>query len=322
VLLPIVLFFDSYGQVNLVANPGFETMVHCPSGGAQWDKCQGWNNINLQTGIGPWATPDYFNLCGTNGTKPPFTFAGTCMPQTGNAMMALVLYNVPYPEFREYLSTQLIAPMYPGVTYTLSFWITNGQDVISPWTIRNIGVHFSNAALTQTGWNRINVIPQCEITTNVSGNSWTQYTFTVNPTNTWNFLSIGAFRTDSLNQPVQFYASPPGNAFSYANYFIDEVEVLAPKEIMESIMPLEEAQSFNLYPNPCSAPGLTVELRDIENIKEVYLTNSLGETIYAGDKVSFEKANLKLNIAGLQTGIYILNIRKADKLITCRFIRN
>jgi hypothetical protein len=244
------------------------------------------------------------------------------MPQTGNAMMALVLYNVPYPEFREYLSTQLIAPMYPGVTYTLSFWITNGQDVISPWTIRNIGVHFSNAALTQTGWNRINVIPQCEITTNVSGNSWTQYTFTVNPTNTWNFLSIGAFRTDSLNQPVQFYASPPGNAFSYANYFIDEVEVLAPKEIMESIMPLEEAQSFNLYPNPCSAPGLTVELRDIENIKEVYLTNSLGETIYAGDKVSFEKANLKLNIAGLQTGIYILNIRKADKLITCRFIRN
>ena len=211
---------------NIVPNPSFETTVSCPNGGAGWISCANWNNVNMNVGAGMWGTPDYFHPCGTGLTMPPATFAGTCTAQSGNAFMALVCYNVPYPDYREYLSTQLSCSMTPGNTYTVSFWITNGTGIKSPWTIKNIGVHFSALPLTQTGWGLINVIPQCEVTSQISTTVWTQYTFTINPTATWNYLTIGAFRQDALNSPLQSFPNPGGNPSVYCNYFIDNIQVL------------------------------------------------------------------------------------------------
>ncbi|MBS1635395.1 MAG: gliding motility-associated C-terminal domain-containing protein [Bacteroidetes bacterium] len=182
----------------------------------------------MNTGLGLWGTPDYFNACGTNGTMPPSTFAGTCSAHSGGAMTALVLYNVPYPNYREYLATQLSSPMQPGTTYTLSFWLSNGTGVLSPWTIQNIGVCFSASPLSQTGWGVITATPQCEITSNVVSTGWTNYSFTVTPTATWNYLTIGAFRTDANNNPTLSFTNPGGATSSYANYFVDDISVMAP----------------------------------------------------------------------------------------------
>lgn len=215
-------------QVNIVPNPSFETYTSCPNFGAQWQVCTGWNNVNMNPGPGPWGTPDYFVTCGTSGAAPPATFSGTCTPQNGNAMMGMVMYNVPYPDYREYLSAQLNCPMQPGTTYTVSFWLSNGTGIKSPYTIRNIGAHFSTIPLTQTGWSLISVVPQCEVTTNVVSTGWTQYTFTVNPTAIWNYITLGCFRTDALNNPTMSFPNPGGPASVYANYFIDNISVLAP----------------------------------------------------------------------------------------------
>lgn len=228
VLAILIAIFQLKSQVNLVSNSGFEQFSSCPTFGAQWNVCTGWNNINLNTGVGFYGTPDYLNTCGIGNTAPPSTFAGTCSPQAGNAMMALVLYNVPYSEYREYIATQLTCPMQPGVTYTLSFWLSNGTGIISPWTIKNIGAHFSSSPLSQSGWNVINVVPQCEITTNVASTGWTQYTFTVIPTAVWNYLSFGSFRNDASNNPTMTFPNPGGAPSSYANYFVDEIKVLSP----------------------------------------------------------------------------------------------
>lgn len=215
-------------QTNIVPNPSFETTVSCPNGGAGWVSCANWNNVNLNVGAGMWGTPDYFHPCGTGLTMPPATFAGTCTAQSGNAFMALVCYNVPYPDYREYLSTQLSCSMTPGNTYTVSFWITNGTGIKSPWTIKNFGIHFSALPLTQSGWGLINVIPQCEVTSQISTTVWTQYTFTLNPTAAWNYLTVGAFRQDALNSPLQSFPNPGGNPSVYCNYFIDNIQVLVP----------------------------------------------------------------------------------------------
>lgn len=214
------------GQINLVPNSGFETYTSCPTAGGQWNCCSNWNNVNMNPGAGSWGTPDYFNTCGTGGTAPPATFAGTCNPHLGNSMMALVLYNVPYPQYREYLSVPLISPMQPGNTYTLSFWLTNGTGIKSPWTIKNIGVNFSASPLSQTGWGIITATPQCEILSNIIATTWTQYTFTIVPTSTWNYLTLGAFRIDALNNPTMSFPNPGGAPSSYANYFVDDVQVL------------------------------------------------------------------------------------------------
>jgi len=229
-IISFLIFTQSFSllsQVNLVLNPSFESHTACPNFGADWMVCSNWNNVNLNPGIGSWGTPDYFHTCGINGAAPPATFAGTCSPHTGNAMMAIVLYNAPQ-NYREYLSTQLSGIMQPGTTYSLSFWLSNGTGIKSPWTIRNIGVCFSSGPLSQSGWGLISATAQCEIPTNVVSTGWTQYTFTVNPTTAWNYLTIGAFQGDANNNPTLSFPNPGGPASAYANYFVDDIQVLAP----------------------------------------------------------------------------------------------
>jgi hypothetical protein len=215
-------------QYNIVTNPSFETTLSCPSGGGMWNACAGWNNVNMNPGPGSWATPDYFHPCGSGQTAPPSTFSGTCAAQHGSAMMGLVVYNQPFPQYREYLSSQLTCTMQPGKTYTVSFWISNGTGIKSPWTISNIGIHFSGAPLVQSGWGLISATPQLEVTSNVAATNWVNYTFTINPSANWYYITIGAFRADVSNSPVMTYANPGGPTSVYANYFIDNIQVLAP----------------------------------------------------------------------------------------------
>jgi hypothetical protein len=250
----ILLSIKLQSQINLLPNPSFETTLSCPASAGCWNSCANWNNISFNTGFGLWGTPDYFHPCGSGGTAPPATFAGTCNVHTGNAMAALIMYNVPFPNYREYLSTQLNCSMQPGLTYTLSFWITNGTGIISPWVIKNIGVHFSTIPLTQNGWSVINVIPQCEVTSIISTSVWTQYTFTVIPTATWNYLTIGSFRNDVSNTPTMFFPNPGGNPSSYANYFFDDIVVLAPANTTSTIVMNSSSGNFSL----CSGQQLTL----------------------------------------------------------------
>jgi gliding motility-associated-like protein len=234
-----LLSISIYAQVNLVPNSGFETASPCPNYPGQIDRATGWNNVNLVYNNFSVGTPDLFHACGTTSAgysaQPPATFAGTCNPHLGNGFAATVLYNVPYPGYREYFSTQLTCPMVAGNTYTVSWWLTNGTGVKSPYTIRNIGAHFSTAPLTQTGWNIINVVPQCEITGYSGSNAWVQYSFTIVATANWQYITLGTFRTDALNAPVNSYAVPPGPSSSYANYFWDDISVIGNSSIGSTI---------------------------------------------------------------------------------------
>lgn len=225
-LLVFYSFFEVKSQVNLNPNPGFEIYSTCPNFGAQINLATGWNNVNLIYGNYSVGTPDYFNTCGTGGTAPPNTFAGVCSPHSGNCFAALVMYNIPYPEFREYMSIPLSCPMLSGNTYTVSFWLTNGSVPYSPYIIKNIGIHFSSSPLTQSGYAIINVIPQVEITGYSGSTNWVQYTFTVSATANWNYMTVGSFRNDAANAPLLQYSGTTGPTSKYANYFFDDFSVI------------------------------------------------------------------------------------------------
>ena len=310
----VLFFFTIKSQINIVPNGDFELNSGCPNFSAQWNFCIGWNNISYTTGCcGNWGTPDYFHTCATNGYAPPAMNAGTCTPNSGNAMMGLVLYNVPYPEQREYISRQMSASMIPGSNYTVSFWITNGTGIKSPWTIKNIGIHFSSNPLTQNGWNIINVIPQCEITTNVASTTWTKYTFTINPTNTWNYLTIGNFRSDSANSPVMFFPNPGGNYSVYANYFFDDIEVLSPLSTdIGAATLISQNLPFKLYPNPIK-DQLNIEYQGSE-INEIRccIYNCFGQEVYfknlflASNGINFP--NTEIDLSSFRSGIYLIKL--------------
>jgi hypothetical protein len=236
--------------------------------------------VNMNPGPGPWGTPDYFHPCGSGGTAPPATFSGTCAVQNGQAMMGLVLYNSPYPEYREYLSCHLNCTMTPATIYTVSLWLSNGTGIKSPYTIRNIGVHFSATPLSQSGWNLISVVPQCEITSNVVSSGWTQYTFTVNPTANWSYMTIGAFRPDANNNPTQSFPNPGGPASAYANYFLDNIQVLAPSTGSMNL----NVSSSNTLASICAGSSVTLTANGASSYS--WSNNSSGPVIVVSPSIT------------------------------------
>ena len=303
-------------QINIVPNPSFENTLSCPTGAAGWTACANWNNVNMNVGPGTWGTPDYFHPCGGGGTAPVSTFAGTCSPHSGIAYMALVLYNNPYPDYREYLSCKLNVAMTPGTRYTVSFWITNGTGVISPWIIKNVGVHFSASALTQSGWSPINVTPQCEVTNTIASNTWVNYTFSIIPTATWNYLTIGAFRSDANNSPMVYYPNPGGNPSVYANYFIDDISVFAP--LVEEVKESDLSNRIRFFPNPATE---TIHLDGQQNgltVKTLLITNSLGETVMQLDQPSDLQ---EVNVSGLARGVYFIHLRTNQGVSLRKFVK-
>lgn len=313
-LISVCLFFISKfsGQTNLVPNSGFETNTQCPDYPGQINYATGWNNVNLVYANFTVGTPDYFHACGSASLGyncvPPNTFAGTCSPRTGNGFAGTVLYNTGYSNYREYFSTQLTSPMNPGTTYTVSFWITNGSIPKSPLLIKNIGVNFSALPLTQSGWNLISLTPTYEITGYSGTTSWSQYTFTINPTTNWYYITLGNFRSDVTNAPVSTYSGTVGAPSAYAMYFWDDIEVWEPSA--QSINEINSKyRSLSIYPNPSND---LVGFSSPEPIEEVSIAN------YLGEKIRVEKIDIndqKINTKDLPGGIYFLNFYYKNQLV-------
>lgn len=225
----VIFFISKIGisQTNLVSNPGFENHTSCPTFMLQWDKCTGWLNCNGNVGNGLWGTPDYFHTCGTvlasYNPVPPNTGNGFCNPHTGAAMMGLVCYNTPYPNYREYISTHLSCPMTPGNTYTVSFWITASSAPTVKYNSSHFGVYLSGTYPVQSSYLVMNVAPQYEITTIINNTTWQQHTFTITPTTNLNFITLGCFRSESV---ISASLTTSSASQPYSNYFIDDISVI------------------------------------------------------------------------------------------------
>jgi hypothetical protein len=304
----VAIFLTARAQQNLVINPSFESTLSCPGLGADWSSCKGWNNVNMNVGPGMWGTPDYFHPCGTNGTAPPNTFAGTCTAQDGNAFMAAVFYNSAYTDAREYLSSKMLCTMRPGNTYTVSFWITNGAGVKSPYTIRNVGIVFSAVPLTQSGFSLINGSPQCEVTSNIASQAWVQYTFAINPTTNWDYLTIGNFRPDSSNNVTKTYSVPSAPQAAYANYFIDNIQVMAPEPLAAGCtvgLQKPSRSPVSLSPNPFQT---AFQLRG--DVRSVKIADHVGRIVYESEIISSE--GLVTIAPRLAPGCYIVSIQTSE----------
>ena len=85
-------------------------------------------------------------------------------------------------------------------------------------------------------------------------------------------------------------------------------------QVTTSLNPIEST-SFSVYPNPVSA---TLNITSPDNQKYfVNIYNSLGETIYKSEQTS----NLKLQTSNLPVGIYFLQLKSNNKIISHKFIK-
>lgn len=315
-IVVLVLSFSFWNaQTNLVPNGSFETNTICPDYPGQINYATGWNNVNLIYNNPSVGTPDYLHACGSASlgynTVPPNTFVGDCLPHTGNAMGATIVYNVPYPDYREYMSIQLTEAMIPGLSYTVSFWITNGNPAQSPFTVKNIGAHLSTTPLSQTGWGLIGLNPTCEITGFSGTQSWVQHTFVVAATAPWQYITLGNFKNDAANTPSVSYAGGSGPISAYATYFWDDIQVLS--SVSSKIKELaNNDEDLRIFPNP--AVDNEISVSSSNSIEEVNVINSTG-SIVKSQKLVKNNDKYTVDIKDLPDGIYFMQFYNNKELV-------
>jgi hypothetical protein len=234
--------------VNLIGNGDFEVALSEPSGWGHLPRCLNWNNCNGNQTTFPYGTPDFFTASGTGGAQWPNTFAGTIVPQSGNALAGFITSNFFVPNFREYSSYRLEAPMVAGETYAISFWLSNGTgNWYGARGTNNIGVAATLTAPVQTTNEPLAIIPQMEITTIVHHTFWQQYTFIFTATQPFQYITIGNFRNDASTSIGVFTT---GNGVAY--YFMDNVAVspvtpLAAEAVRLEQVPNDEAMDLRWH---------------------------------------------------------------------------
>ncbi|MEZ5014466.1 MAG: hypothetical protein R2794_09255 [Chitinophagales bacterium] len=209
---------------NIVPNYSFESYFTLPTGYGNWFDCQDWDNVNGYLGFAwPWASPDYLHDLGGAGVNLPFTTFGTVDPHEGQAIMGFIAYLSYEPNFREYLSVAFTEPMVPGVSYAISFWITNGE---SAWYARGgvdkVGIRFSEGPLSQLDHEPIGGAPDVFIPDIFWNDAWELITFSFVADAPYDRLTLGNFYTDAATNYAAF--APSGSDGAY--YFIDEVTVI------------------------------------------------------------------------------------------------
>lgn len=217
-LLPVVVC----GQ-NLVPNNGFESATGTPTGYGQWYKVDTWSNVNEYPAfLWPYASPDYLHMTGSGGADLPVSTFGTVTPYAGNVVMGFITWLSGTPQFREYLSIPLLSPMVPGVTYTVSFWITNGSaGWYNGYSSNHIGAQFTIGPMYQADHEPIGGTPQCEYPGELWSTAWQFVSFSYVPDMAYDQITIGNFYDDISTSHTFHVASMSAGSY----YFIDEVVV-------------------------------------------------------------------------------------------------
>ncbi|MES2850836.1 MAG: gliding motility-associated C-terminal domain-containing protein [Bacteroidota bacterium] len=214
---PIIIFliyqYKTVESQNLLPNGDFEHCTAIPTDYGQSNLAIGWSNVNHNySGIA--ASPDYYHVLGHMGTN-----FGPIEPNSGNAQMGFCTYTASLNNFREYISTQLSIPMIPGQDYKVTFYLSQGIDNSYSISTNGIGIHFSQAPLTQNTHEPIAQIPQIEILPVVTINTaWQRFTFIYTATEASQYITIGNFRND-MN-------TSKSAGLRGAYYFIDNLSIV------------------------------------------------------------------------------------------------
>ncbi len=238
----------SFAQ-NLVPNPGFEKVKKVPR---NWMHNQRLFHEHMEDWTSPnGGSPDVFFI-GTMGKfsfKRPNVDVSKHSPRSGKFMAGIKTYGClsQTTHCKEYLQTQLSAPLRPGEEYYLEFWV---NPIASSVRVNNFGVHFSPYELAgddgdgeEALWLHTDILD----TTIIDGrpNEWRKISGTFTAACACAYMIVGNFAMDTRTS-----ARPVAGGIDYSFYFIDDIVLRAarPKPEVTSFAdtPLEVGATFTL----------------------------------------------------------------------------
>jgi len=192
----------------------------------------------------------------------------------------------------------------PG-TYAGQYWYAN--PATSPWVIT------PDTYYVQNNLDTVNCMAQVVI--NFGTYNWTYYTdyYSCNspaPSNYYmKFYSVDSLRTIADNSPQP----PPNQPISMRFYG---------KRISNKTVGVNEVankEEIMIYPNPVNGI-ITIKSKILLNEEtEIKITDVLGKEI-KNQKVRTKNEKAQMEISDLKTGIYILNIKNNERVITKKII--
>jgi gliding motility-associated-like protein len=235
----IILFSHLASAQNMVPNPGFETVINCPTNWAMIGYSPSYNNfLTVDAWVSPLenTTPDYFNKCAGLGDKVniPETYLGYQDAHNGDGVAGIITYYENNgDEYREYIEAKLNTKMISGHKYAVSFFVSTNYN--SATGFNYIGIDRVGAAFTT---NQINVTPEKYLMLDyavvsdsanyfTTPNSWVKVegAFIAQGDEEW--IIIGTFKTSKTPfTTVQLYppVKNPGSQ-DYSYLFVDDVNV-------------------------------------------------------------------------------------------------
>jgi gliding motility-associated-like protein len=213
ILFIYVLYFyasSSLFSQNLVPNGDFELYTQLPTTYNQVNRLTNWNNLCMNYTTYPYGSPDFLN---SNSFMLPYDYHPAA---SGNGSLGFLVFVDVFSDYREYTFTSLNAPMLPGTSYTIRFYLKMYSE--SGYACNHIGIDFSSIPLTQKFSEPLQIIPEIDITNIVNHTDYRPYIFTFTPTDTLNYITIGNFYNDQNTTISQLNYLGSG---SY--YMIDDI---------------------------------------------------------------------------------------------------
>jgi hypothetical protein len=291
-LFCLLLFTTTLPAQNLVPNPSFENLTQCPWGFGNNLYLAGWSiNIN---------TADLHNTCDTSGIWQMYQD-----PLTGQGYAGFIprvpLYTHGH-DAREFIGTELLAPLTPGLRYYVSFYISLADG--SSYGVNKIGALFTNVFL---GDSVIDPVPyvnnQAQVYTNTivtDTSNWTLISGSFEADSAYKYIVIGLFFDDAH---CDTFATDTMNFWPY--YYLEDICVSPDSmecKTTTRVQNIVRDDYIAIYPNPVT------DLLNVQvaiNSTQLSIYNSLGEVLVT---TRAHKGNNTIDVSKVPNGIYFLRV--------------
>jgi hypothetical protein len=304
---------------NLVPNWSFEEHTLCPDDYGQVERATDWHK-SLVNNVPQYHT-EYYNACGLPAFGVPSNSGGFQETSTGQAYVSEVtLAPSVMSNYRENIYVQLIAPLFVGKTYDVSFKVSPNDNCRR--TSNNWGVKFST-----TPSFPIDGISQVYTSNIISDQTvWTEVNGSFVADSAYAYVCLGNFFEDDQTLTL---ISCPSCSFDLFGYYLDDVCVTE-QDGNEAGNCLVEYAPVGITPveHPLT---LSVWTMGVEAI--VQFNGSLSRD---GSIAMFDASGRKIrtivvpkgsteqrcDISSLAPGVYLLNISAGGRVAIQRFVKS
>ncbi len=236
VIIVFVILFScpfSWGQLNLVRNPGFEIYSNCPTTESLLYYASGWNALDSNWTFGgtyPYSAcyASYCNACATSISQVsvPFGQYGFQYPHKGNGMVESRIFDdgsFGYVAYT-YLQGRLVQTLVLGQSYCVTFYVVRGNT--GDYAVNNIGAYLDGGYIDTTSHcyaPQTEYSPQIVETAIISDTlNWTKIQGSFVANGTEKFITIGDFFDTAHIAKIHIVSTG-----TFAYYLIDDVSVIA-----------------------------------------------------------------------------------------------